>query len=45
MLVATLGASLSGNLLAGRKESEQWRIRAGKRTNRVGQDFYCCLIL
>ena len=40
MLLGTLGASLLGNLLAGKGT-----IRAGEGTLRAGQDFSCCLIL
>ena len=40
MLFGTLGASLLGNLLAGKST-----IRAGEGTIRAGQDFSCHLIL
>ena len=40
MLLGTLGASLLGILLTGKGV-----MRAGEGTTRVGQDFYCCLIL
>ena len=40
MLLGTLGASLLGNLLAGKGT-----IRAGEGTLRACQDFSCCLIL
>ena len=40
MLLGTLGASLLGNLLAGKG-----KIRAGEGTIRAGQDFLCRLIL
>ena len=43
MLLDTLGASLLGNLLAGKAAiaTGQWQstIRAGKSTIRAGQDF------
>ena len=40
MLLGTLGASLSGNLLSG-----EGTIRVGEGLVRVGQVFQCCLIL
>ena len=40
MLLGTLGASLLGNLLAGKG-----KIRASEGTIRAGQDFLCRLIL
>ena len=40
MLLGTLCASLIANLL-----TDKGTIRAGERTTRSGQDFYCCLIL
>ena len=40
MLLDVLGASLLGNLLAGKDP-----IRAGEVTIRADQDFYCCFIL
>ena len=40
MLAATLGARLLGNVFAGKGV-----IRADEGTNKVGQDFWCRLIL
>ena len=40
MLFGALAASLLGSALAG-----HWVIRAGEVTIRVGQNFWCCLVL
>ena len=40
ILLGTLGASLSGNLLTGKGTT-----KAGEGTVRASQDFECCLIL
>ena len=49
MLFVTLGASLLGNLLTGKRVEakilEREVIRASEETVRTGQSFYCCHIL
>ena len=47
MLLGTLGASLSGNVLSGKGtiRSGEGTIRVGEGLVRVGQVFQCCLIL
>ena len=46
ILLGTLGASLLGNMLAGKRvmKAGEDTIRAAEETIRAGQDFYCCLI-
>ena len=46
MLLGTLGASLSGNLLSGKgtSRSGEGTIRVGEGLVRAGQVFQCCLI-
>ena len=47
MLLDTLGASLFGNLLTGKKviRAGESTIRVGEGTIKAGQDFSCHLIL
>ena len=47
MLLGTLGASLFGNLLTGKKvmRAGESTIRVGEGAIRAGQDFSCHLIL
>ena len=46
MLLGTLGASLSGNLLSGKgtSRSGEGTVRVGEGLVRAGQVFQCCLI-
>ena len=46
MLKATLGASLSENMWAGKAKIPGWGIKtADKRTIKAGQGFHCHLII
>ena len=46
MSLATVGASLLGNLFAGKGVDSVYKVmQAGERTIKARQDFQCCLIV